>query len=146
MSAQKPFVKLEEDIFQDPKIRCLLRKGGYEAFGLYCGLLTIFRRYKSLIYRIPYDDIPDLAEWDLHCTAESLNKAVDLCVEVGLFMDDGVLFWSERRVKDLLEQDQKSLARAENAAATNAKRKANKNKNPISDTVGALVAKTNANA
>ena len=140
MKPYKTFVKLDEDIFQDDKVRSLLKRGGFLAFGHYIGLLTVFRRYEDFHFRIPFDQISEVAEWDLHCKKAELEKSIELCLDVGLFQEDGEMFWSERRSKDLTDQLDKLIARRANAARSNEKRKANKQN--VDNLIDSLIYKT----
>ena len=122
MKSDKYFVRLDEDSFDDPKIRTLIKRGGYEAVGMFFRFLTIVRRYKEHGYRVPLEDTADNASWDFHVEEEQLDKLYADCVEIGLLISDGEFIWSERRKKDLEEQEAKKMAYREGAAKTNAKR------------------------
>nr|DAT34193.1 MAG TPA: protein of unknown function (DUF4373) [Caudoviricetes sp.] len=100
------FLKLDERLLRDDKIRDLIRSDGYEGLGIYLSLLTLFRNYKDHAYQIPLDKIPEIASWDLHIDPDRLMALIERCAEIGLFRKSEETFWSPRRKSDLLKAEE----------------------------------------
>lgn len=107
------FLKLDERLLRDDKIRDLIRSDGYEGLGIYLSLLTLFRNYRDHAYQIPLVKIPEIASWDLHIDPDRLMSLIDRCAEIGLFRKDDSSFWSARRKNSLLKEEELSQKRAE---------------------------------
>lgn len=116
------FLKLDERLLRDDKIRDLIRSDGYEGLGIYLSLLTLFRNYRDHAYQIPLVKIPEIASWDLHIDPDRLMSLIDRCAEIGLFRKDDSSFWSARRKNSLLKEEELRKKQQESAARTNSKR------------------------
>ena len=116
------FLKLDERLLRDDKIRDLIRSDGYEGLGIYLSLLTLFRNYKDHAYQIPLEKIPEIASWDLHIDPDRLMALIERCAEIGLFRKDDETFWSARRKNSLLKEEELRRKQQESAARTNSKR------------------------
>lgn len=100
------FLKLDERLLRDDKIRDLIRSDGYEGLGIYLSLLTLFRNYRDHAYQIPLVKIPEIASWDLHIDPDRLMSLIERCAEIGLFRKDDSSFWSARRKNSLLKEEE----------------------------------------
>ena len=107
------FLKLDERLLRDDKIRDLIRSDGYEGLGIYLSLLTLFRNYKDHAYQIPLGKIPEIASWDLHIDPDRLMSLIERCAEIGLFRKNEDSFWSPRRKSDLLDAEERKRRRSE---------------------------------
>ena len=107
------FLKLDERLLRDDKIRDLIKRDGYEGLGIYLALLTLVRNYSDHAYQIPLSKVSDIASWDLHIPEEKLQEVLESCLEIGLLKNNENSFWSPRRKKDLLRAEEVSQKRAE---------------------------------
>ncbi len=107
------FLKLDERLLRDDKIRDLIKAEGYEGLGIYISLLTLIRNYSDHAYQIPLEKIADIASWDLHIAEEKLNEVLDSCIAIGLLRRDENSIWSVRRKNALLKEEEISAKRAE---------------------------------
>lgn len=107
------FLKLDERLLRDDKIRDLIKAEGYEGLGIYLALLTLIRNYSDHAYQIPLEKISDIASWDLHIAEEKLNSILDSCIQIGLLKKDDNSIWSVRRKNTLLKEEELSAKRAE---------------------------------
>ena len=111
MSYRCPFfVRLDEDILQDPEVQSFIEDCGFEGLGVYLSLLTMVRAYESTDYMIPYEKIPFLAR-KVFCMSEKRLKAIiKKCQENNLLdylNDDGKeYFYSMRRANELLRAEE----------------------------------------
>lgn len=107
------YIRLDERLLRDDKIRDLIRSDGYEGLGIYLSLLTLFRNYKDHAYQIPLDKIPEIASWDLHIDPDRLMSLIERCAEIGLFRKNEDSFWSSRRKDDLLKEEERRKRQSE---------------------------------
>lgn len=124
------FVKLDEDILQDPQIRNLIEESGYEGLGIYLGILTLFRNYHATSYMIPTKSIKTLAKRDFDISVARMEKIVTSCVVNHLLditeIDGEEYFYSRRRKKELFGDAE--LKQKQQEAADNTNRKLGRGK------------------
>ncbi len=116
------FLKLDERLLRDDKIRDLIKCQGYEGLGIYISLLTLIRNYSDHAYQIPLEKISDIASWDLHLPEEKLNEVLDSCIAIGLLKRSEETIWSPRRKRDLLAAEEQKKKRSETNRANILKR------------------------
>lgn len=116
------FLKLDERLLRDDKIRDLIKAQGYEGLGIYISLLTLIRNYSDHAYQIPLEKIADIASWDLHLTEEKLNAVLDSCLEIGLLKRTDETIWSPRRKRDLLAAEEQKKKQSEGGSKAMKKR------------------------
>ena len=107
------FLKLDERLLRDDKIRDLIKRDGYEGLGIYLALLTLVRNYSDHAYQIPLSKVSDIASWDLHLPEEKLQEVLESCLEIGLLKNNENSFWSPRRKRDLLKAEEDRKKRSE---------------------------------
>ena len=100
------FLKLDERLLRDDKIRDLIKRDGYEGLGIYLALLTLVRNYSDHAYQIPLSKVSDIASWDLHIPEEKLQEVLESCLEIGLLENDENSIWSPRRKNTLLKEEE----------------------------------------
>lgn len=100
------FLKLDERLLRDDKIRDLIKRDGYEGLGIYLALLTLIRNYSDHAYQIPLSKVSDIASWDLHIPEEKLQEVLESCLEIGLLKNDENSIWSPRRKNTLLKEEE----------------------------------------
>ena len=117
------FVRLDEDMLLDTKIRKLRRTKGYEGVGVYLSLLTLFRRYEEHGYCIPMDSLEEIAEEDMFVPIDTLRSIVEICLEIGLFeLNEEMKFFSPRLRNTLFKQEQTREKQRMAAEETNRRR------------------------
>lgn len=104
------FVKVDENILMDPDIEDLIEAGGFEAFGVYIGILSLLRTYAEYDYMIPVSRMKIIARKTFSMTENQLKKFVDLCISCRILLEfrsesGEVYIYSRRRREELLEQD-----------------------------------------
>ncbi len=116
------FLKLDERLLRDDKIRDLIKCQGYEGLGIYISLLTLIRNYSDHAYQIPLEKISDIASWDLHLPEEKLNEVLDSCIAIGLLKRSEQTIWSPRRKRDLLAAEELKKKQSEGGSKAMKKR------------------------
>ena len=108
--AKSTYVKVDEQILLSPKIRKLILACGYEGLGFYIALLSTMRTFQATGYKIPLDDLSILSEWQLNIRSdaeqERFSNFIGTAVELDILKMSDKYIWSERRVNDLLKQEE----------------------------------------
>lgn len=121
------FVKLDEDILQDPEIQDLIEENGFEGLGVYLSILTLFRAYEGTSYMIPFKDLKRLAKKTFDMTEKRLGGIIYDCIRIGILEsltkpDGQTYFYSPRRKAELHTQIEVKQKQRNAAEATNRKR------------------------
>lgn len=118
------FVRLDVEFFRDEKVRALRRKMGYEGIGIYLSLLSLHRKYQEYGYTIPLRLLEEIAEEDLIIPIGKLADAVDVCMEIGLFIktENEENFYSSRLRNDLIKQEDTKRKQSEGGTKAMQKR------------------------
>lgn len=112
------YVKLDENIlFNNTDLNRLVDKHGWEGFGIYIGLLTLFRNYSKTNYAIPNEDLQIIAKNTFRITVKKFNSILVTLNEIGWILnysEDGVQgIFSKRRQEELLAQEEVTKAQSE---------------------------------
>lgn len=103
------FIKLDEDILQDPEVQNLLEEKGFEGLGVYLSILTLFRAYESEGYMIPYKDLKRISKKTFEMSEKKLLGIVETCIENNLLdrltnLDGKDFLYNKRRKEELIGQ------------------------------------------
>lgn len=127
------YTKLDEGILSDPEIEDLMDEMGVATFGVYVGILTLFRRYSSKNFSIPLKDLKKIGKLQFNLSEKAIDKHVGYLIEKGFFhtyenVDGEVLFYSKRRQTELFEWQELKQKQSKSADETNKKLKRGKYK------------------
>ncbi len=100
------FIKLDEDFMSDPKIMDLFDEFKEEGIGVYLIFLPIFNNYPEWCFKIFCDDLEKIRKRYFKMSQKKFERIFDFLVNIGLFESDGIMFWSNRRVRDLLAREE----------------------------------------
>ena len=133
MSVKPYFTKIDETILTDPEVEDLMEEMGVATFGVYVGLLTLFRQYPSRNFSIPLKDLKKIGKLKFNLSKKAIDKHVGYLIEKGFFhtcenMDGEVFFYSKRRQKELFEWQELTQKQSKSAEETNMKLKRGKYK------------------
>ena len=82
-----PYFPADVDMFQDRKIKRLLRSVSTKGFTIYLYLLTEIYREEGYFYRWDEHSAFDISD-DLHLTESAVEETVKACCAIGLFNKD----------------------------------------------------------
>lgn len=130
------FVKLSEDILNDPEIQDFIDEEGFEGLGVYLSILTLLSRYEESSFMIPCRKVDFLARKVFGFRKDKLEKIIESAIDNHILADhideDGNrFFYSPRRRLELLNQKEISKKQSDAAKATNAKRTGSRADNAI---------------
>ena len=85
---------------------------GWQGYGIFWGICEMLRSSTNCIYK--KNDIDCLA-LSIGVDADYMQGFVALCLELGLFVEDKIYFWSERMQRDVESMKKKSRIASDNA-------------------------------
>lgn len=118
----KTFIKLDEDFMTDSKLLDLFDEFKEEGIGFFLIFLPIFNSYSDLGFKIPLDDLKKIRKRHFKVSEKKFEKIFNYLIDIGLFDTDGILFWNNRRKKDLLAIEELKEKRSRASAKANSVR------------------------